>query len=366
MKFETKKDKIIGAVQSADRTTAKNTSLPILECILLEAEQSGVTIRSTNLDLGLEIKIPAKVEETGKVAIQGKVFLAYLNNLSDGDMLSAHLKDGILHVSSQRAKARIKSVPLDDFPIIPKVKDGHEGILDAGEMVLGLKSVAFACGAQSMKPELASVYVYSDGSELVCATTDSFRLAEKRISTNKRIPALSVLIPYRNVLEIIRFLEQEKGDVSVVYNQNQITFESKTSFISSRVVDGVFPDYKQIIPKESKTKALVLKKDLMHALKTTVVFSDKFSMVSFILNMNDKKLTLTTKNNDVGESEYEVEVSGEGSDISLNFNQRYVSDCFGSINTESLSLEFNGPGKPLLIRGAGDKSFLYVVMPMNK
>jgi DNA polymerase-3 subunit beta len=174
------------------------------------------------------------------------------------------------------------------------------------------------------------------------------------------------LIPYKNIPEIIRILEQINDDVSVSLNKNQISFEYKGIYLFSRVIDGVFPDYKQIIPKQSSTEVVVLKQDLIDGLKVSHIFSDKFNQITITVDPKTKEFSLKTKNSDVGENTHNLDATIEGDSLTINFNQKYIVDCFQSIESDSISLLFNGLNRPMVIHPATDKSFTYLVMPMNR
>ena len=175
-----------------------------------------------------------------------------------------------------------------------------------------------------------------------------------------------VLIPSKNVPEILRVLESAPQEATMTVTKNQISFNYEGVYLTSRVVEGVFPDYKQIIPKEHKTKAVLLKQDIVEAFKTVIIFSDKFNKLSVKVRPTEKKMELSTKNSDVGENVTAIEASVEGEDVDINFNYRYIADCFQSIESDSISFDFGGLSKPLMIHGINDRSFTYIVMPINK
>ena len=148
--------------------------------------------------------------------------------------------------------------------------------------------------------------------------------------------------------------------------KNQISFETQNIYLSSRVVDGSFPDYKQIIPKTNTTKATILKQDLISSLKISNIFSDKFNQVSITIKPNEKVFEIESKNIDVGENTTLITGSFSGENVSANFNYKYILDCFLSISGDSITLDLNGNNKPMIIKSVGDSSFMYLVMPMNR
>jgi DNA polymerase-3 subunit beta len=365
MKIECVKEKIISSITLAEKMTGKNLTLPILSCIHLKASGSELTIKATNLDLGIEIVIPVKVIEEGSVVVPGSVLVGLLQNLQD-DKVTLESREGSLVFSTKTTNTSLKTFPDEDFPIIPRVNTNKTVSLEANLLVTGLKSVWYSAAVTSMKPELSSVYVYCEEESIVFAATDSFRLAEKRVPVKKGKDFGNILIPYKNIPEITRTLEMIKGDVIVHFDANQIAFENEGLYVVSRVIDGTFPDYKQIIPKEFKTEVIILKQDLLSALKLSNVFSDNFNQVIMKVIPEEKIFEIATKNNTIGENKNNLEAVLTGEDIIISFNYKYIIDCFQSIHSDSLTLSFQGLSRPVMIRGVSDKSFMYIVMPMNK
>lgn len=362
MKIECIQERLMEAVSTVEKITGKNASLPILSSIVIEADKNNLTLKSTNLDLGIEILVPAKIDEPGAVAVSGTILSTFLSGVA-GEKIKMELKDSNLKISTSKNNTTIKVLPIDDFPMIPRV-EGDSFELDGKQFVKGLKSVWYSASTSGVKPELSSVYIYCEEGYVVFAATDSFRLAEKKVKIKKSKDFGSILIPFKNVSEIVRVIEKAEGDVKVILSKNQISCEFENVYMVSRVVDGVFPDYRQIIPKESKTSVVVLKQDLIQALKISNIFSDKFNQVH--IKVSDTAFEITTKNNDIGDTLNQVEAVTEGEPIEVNFNQKYITDCFQSIETDSLSLTFNGPNKPVVIRSVPDSAFVYIVMPMNR
>lgn len=365
MKVECVKEKIKDAVHIAEKVTGKNLTLPILNSLLFVAKNNTLHIRATNLDLGIEIKIPAKIEEEGIAAIPGNVLNNLLSHIHE-KTIALNLKNGNLSVTAKNVSSIIKSYPYEDFPTLPHVKNKTPFIIDSYKFVSGLKSISYSASLSDIKPEIASIYIYPEPENLILAATDSFRLAEKKIPISCKEPFPPVLIPLKNISEIIRILDSVMGDVEIHFDKNQISFATEGVYITSRLVDGVFPDYQQIIPKEFKTEATVLKQDITDALKISNVFSDKLNQIDFSVDPKEKEFVVHSRNADVGEHTARVDAALSGEKIALSFNYRYLIECFSSITKDSVVFQFSGEARPLVIRGIGDKSFMYLVMPLNK
>jgi len=241
MKIECIKEKLAGALQRAERITSKSITLPILNCVLLDAHDSVLVITSTNLDLGIEIKLPVKVLEPGKVAVTGSVLNNFIAGLTNDKNVTLEEEGGNLKVSTKHSHSLIKSFPIDDFPSIPRVSNEVSLNFNVSDFIKGFKSVVYSASVSTLRPALSSVLVASDADEIIFVATDSFRLAEKKIHIKKHKDFNQILIPFKNVTEIIRAFEGISGEVEVLLSQNQIAFIFEDIYITSRVIDGVFP-----------------------------------------------------------------------------------------------------------------------------
>ncbi|HYF10404.1 MAG TPA: DNA polymerase III subunit beta [Candidatus Paceibacterota bacterium] len=366
MKIECTKEKLQKAVGKAEKITGKNLTLPILSCLLLKTEGQNVIIKSTNLDLGVELSFGAKVEGEGETAVPASVLNNYLSSAPDTQTVVLSTKEGGLSLSSKEGSTFIKSHPPEEFPLIPAVPKDSVFRIKASDIVQGLRAVWYSSSVSSVKPELASVYIYQSGGSIFFVATDSFRLAEKQIINKSKADFAPILIPYKNISEIIRVLEDTDEEVEVAVTKNQISFSFPGTYLTSRVIEGVFPDYRQIIPKEFTTEATLLKQDLLNTLRLVNIFADKFNQVSFKVSPGKRELEVSSRNSDVGESVEKLGGAMRGEDLEIHFNYKYVADCFQSIPSDSVTLRFTGPHKPLLIGGSGDNSFTYLVMPMNR
>ncbi len=365
MKLECSIDKIKNGILQAERITGKNLTLPILNSILFIASGKSLKLRATNLSLGIEIEIPAKIEKEGVAAISGSVLSGIFSNVFQNENINIESVDGNLLIKTKKSKIKLKGQITDDFPTIPTV-EGVVFEIEAKKLIDGIKSVYYSSSFSDIKPEISTVYIYGNGEELVFVSTDSFRLAEKKVKVKglKEIPG--ILIPFKNIPEILRIFGDIDGEIKVTFNKNQISFSGNNIYLTSRVIDGVFPDYRQIIPKEFKTNIVVLKQDLLNALKLSNIFSDKFNQVNLSVKPKEKVFELSSSNNDIGENKTYLDAAVSGDEVELGFNYKYFLDCFQSLSVDSVSIKLNQSSKPLVIGGAGDGSFTYLIMPMNR
>lgn len=358
-------DKIKNAILLTEKITGKNLTLPVLSSILFVAEGKMLTLKAMNLSLGIEIQIPAKIETEGTLAINGSSLANVFSNIVQKENVRLEGVEGNLLIKTKKNKIKLKGMPYEDFPSIPVVK-GDEFEIDSKKIIDGIKSVSYSSSVSDIKPEISSIYIYGKEDNLIFVATDSFRLAEKRIKLKKNIEIAGILIPNKNVGEIVRVFGDNSGDIKVCFNKNQISFSQDNVYLTSRVVDGVYPDYRQIIPKEQKTEVVLLKQDLLNALKISNIFSDKFNQLDLNVNINEKVFELSSSNNDIGDNKTYIDAVLKGEDVSLSFNYKYFLDCLPSITTDSVSIKLDGSSKPMVINPVSDNSFTYLIMPMNR
>jgi len=353
------------AVSICDRISGKNLNLPILSNILLDADGKDLKLISTNLELGVEIIIQAKIENKGKITVPSNIFNSFLSNISGSDQINLEIKNNNLIISTNNNSTLIKSQPIDDFPNLPKLKSDNKFSIPIIDFISGLKMVFYSCSLSTIKPEISSVYLYSNKTNMITFTaTDSFRLAEKKF--NYFFPELGpILIPFKTVVEIIRIFEGKEGVVDILFNKNQINIIKENIIFISRITDGVFPDYNQIIPKKFTTDVIINKDFFINSLKISGVFSGKLNELNIVVNSEDGFFTIKTSNNELGENISKIPAKITGESVKITFNHKYIYDCLPNINSKEIVLRFSGEGKPLLITGAQDNTFQYLVMPMS-
>ena len=365
MKLECSVEKIKNAIAQAERITGKNLTLPVLNSILFIAEGKSLKLRAMNLSLGIEIELGAKIEKEGTLAIAGGVLANTFSNIYQNENILLEGVDGNLLVKTKKSQIKLKGGAHEDFPTIPLV-DGASFNIEAGKLIDGIKSVYYSASPSDIKQEISSVYIYSKEENLFFVSTDSFRLAEKKIKLKEIIDVPGILIPFKNIPEILRVFGEMNSVVKVCFNKNQISFSADNVYLTSRVIDGAFPDYHQIIPKEFKTEAVLLKQDLLNALKLSNIFSDKFNQLNLNIAPKDKKFELSSQNSDVGENTTSLDAALKGEEISLSFNYKYFLDCFASINTDSLCIKCTDASRPMVVTPVSDTTFTYLIMPMNR
>jgi DNA polymerase-3 subunit beta len=367
MKISTRKESIVQAVLLSERVTGKKESLPILSCILIDA-QENVVVRATNLESGVDVRVPAEIEERGKVAVMASVLSQTLRSINSDTVTLKTNDDGNLVIESRGTKTVIKAIPHDEFPTLSRDTSEKRGVVVLRDRFLrGLQAVIYAASPSMIRPELGSVYVSIKQGAIVCAATDSFRLAEKTIPGGSKEGVGDILIPLKHALELVHILERlNTENIEVLVEETDLDVRSDSTRFISRVVDGVFPNYKEIIPKKFTTEATLLKSDLSEMLRKARIFSGNDQHVGLHVYPGRKIFSATARSNDVGEMSDSIDAAIQGEDIDINFHIGYLGECLSSIESDSITLGFGGIGRPMVVRGVSDATFTYLVMPLNR
>jgi len=343
----------------------KTTTLPALSSILIISGDEGIKMRATNLETGIDLKLDGEKKSDGVVAIPATLLQQVAGSLTqEGIMTIEHVGDTVL-LNSGAGKSSIKTVPYDDFPSIPFPENPKNRIILSGALLKNLFSTIASCASSStVRPELSSIYLSIEGGVLTAVATDSFRLAEKKIPLSNKGTQGKLLLPAKNAMDIAQALPDD--DIIVSFDEHQCAFISTLGMVVSRLTNAVYPDYRQIIPKESIVEAIVLRKDFENALRRTMIFSDSFQKIRVSVDPKKNTFSLFAKNTDIGESLETLSAQISGSALDISFNHRYLATIFALTGAESLSLLAAGIGRPLIIKGVGDTSLLYLVSPMNQ
>ncbi|MBI5003801.1 DNA polymerase III subunit beta [Candidatus Kaiserbacteria bacterium] len=367
MKISTRKESIVQAVLLSERVTGKKESLPILSCILIDA-QENVVVRATNLESGVDVRVPAEIEEKGRVAVMASVLSQTLRSINSDTVTLKTNDDGNLVIESRGTKTVIKAIPHDEFPTLSRDTGEKKGVTVLRDRFLrGLQAVIYAASPSMIRPELGSVYVSIKQGVIVCAATDSFRLAEKTIPGGSREEVGDILIPLKHALELVHILERlNTENIEVLVEETDLDVRSDSTRFISRVVDGTFPNYKEIIPKKFTTEATLLKSDLSEMLRKARIFSGNDQHVGLHVYPGRKIFSATARSNDVGEMSDSIDAAIQGEDIDINFHIGYLGECLSSIESDSITLGFGGIGRPMVVRGVSDATFTYLVMPLNR
>ena len=374
MKFSCTKEKLSKTLSLVVGVSGKNVNLPILGNILIKADNQKVEIVATNLELAVIANLRSKIEEPGSFTVPGRTLMDFVNLLSD-EKVDIELQDNELIVKCGKSSTKIKGMPAEEFPIIPSLEDGKGFLVEAAELKGGLGQVLSAVAKNDIRPELAGLYFgfnTENNPGLVMAATDSYRLAEKKIKLSQGSDTFKVIVPSRTAQEVSHILsvvdnEENEKNTRILVGENQIALHYNNVQLVSRLVDGQYPDYTQIIPKDFKTVAGFSTAQMIKEIKAAALFTTTgVNAVSLDLNASQGSIGISSTSSQTGEysSEIQAEITGEENSILLN--HRYVLDGLNNLAGENAQLKLINGDSPCLLVSQSDNSYLYIVMPIRQ
>ena len=363
MKLNCNKNELYKLVSLAESSTNKNLTLIALSSILLRTGKNQLFIISTNLEVAFEGSLAASVDEDGEILSPGKTLLSVLYAMPDEEVY-LNSAGGNLKIVSKTSSVNLKCLNMEEFPTIPKIKKENHFQISYSSLIEALKNTIIATATNYTKPELASVYMFSQGKlPLTLVATDSFRLAEQK--TNITHPSLALLLPQKTCQEVISIFEDSGDDIDITFNKNQILFQNKKISFLSRLTEGKFPEYQTIIPKSFDTQVFTDKNQILNAVRAAGIFSSKLSEVTIAVDGDKGILGIKSSNAETGEYESNYQTKISGASVEANFNYHYLLEALQTISNQKVFMGFNGPQKAVLIRGADDAGYLHLVMPMR-
>lgn len=374
MKFTCTKENISHSLNLVSSIAGKQVNLPILSNILIQANDSGVKLIATNLEISISVNLRAKVEKTGSFTVPAKTLTDFIHLLSE-EQVELEKQDNEISIKCGKSATKIKGMDAEDYPVVPNFEEEHPFTIEVNSFKQALSQVVIACAKNEIRPELSGVsfnFFTNNFSGLVLAATDSYRLAEKKLSVLQGNDEIKVIVPARTIQEIIRLLtlskdQQAENNVRLWVGENQIGLRYDNFEFSSRLVDGKYPDYTQIIPKEFKTEAVFPSTTMINKIKVASLFTTTgVNAVSFDLSPEQNNIGISSTSIQTGEHSSEIEAEVKGEENSILLNHRYVLDGLQNIESEEVEFKVNSGEAPCLFQGKGKDDYLYIVMPIRQ
>ncbi len=355
-------------LQVVSRAVSSRTTLPILNNVLLQTADSGLQLTATNLEIGIRQGIPAEVQEEGGITVPARLLTDFVSGLPDESIqMTLDKKSQSLAVKSQRFDATIRGIDPADFPPVPAGVDGRKVKLDPADLKTAIEQTVIAASSDEGRPVLTGVYVQLNGGKATFAATDGHRLAVKTLAVSAEPgDTETIVIPARALSELSRILKggEDGIEVTVGAQKNQVFFKARDVELMSRLIEGTYPNYQQVIPKDSTTTITAKTQDLLFTTKMVSLFSkDAANVIKF--KAEGGNLTLTANTSEVGQNVAAVEAKIEGQDLQVAFNSKYLLDVLGIIGSEQVQLGFTGPLNPGIVKPVGNDSYLYIIMPVR-
>lgn len=363
MKFKTNKEEMFKTLQRVQNAISTKTTLPILSNILVEAEKKSLKITATDLDIGISAETPINVENEGGTTIPAKKFIDIIKELpKDNEVIISTKKNNITNIECGKIIFKIVGLPKDEFPQPPNFK--NKTLITTPQKFLKnmISMTIFAVSNDETRYVLNGVLFNIKEKKIKLAATDGRRLAviEKELP-NKTPTEKTAIIPTKTIQELSRLLE-ESGNVNILFDENQVLFDLGKTKIISRLIEGEFPNYEQVIPKETKEKITVDRNAFLAAARRASILTNPESM-GIKINVSKNKMAISKNTPYMGEVREDLGVLYRGKDLTVGFNPNYIIEVLKIIDTKEISFELMDKDKPGVIRLGSE--YVYVILPMQ-
>jgi DNA polymerase III subunit beta len=373
VKLSVMQENLARGLSVVSRAVSTRGTLPVLANVLLRTEDAGLKLTATNLEIGITYWVPGKIEIDGATTVPARLFSDLVSSLPAADRVDLELQGAdTLHLRSGRFATHIKGIDADEFPAIQTAGDRPTTRIAQKALRRALAETIFAAASDEARPILTGVLARFEGDKLTLAAADNYRIAVRTLDVLDPVEAVSVVIPARALAELVRVLADtdEPIDIVLAQQKNQVLFHLEGIDLVSRLIDGQFPNYQQVLPQSHATRAELEREELLRAVRpAALIASSSANIVKLRIGANgsgesDAGVTVTATA-DVGDYEGAVEAAVEGDGTTIAFNARYLADVLTNVDAERFAIELNGPLSPGVFRPVGDDAYVHVVMPVR-
>ena len=374
MKVSCLQENLAKGLSIVGRAVSPRSTLPVLGNVLLATDAGRLKLSATNLEVGINCWIGAQVEEEGATTVPARTFIDLVSSLPPERVdMELIVRTQTLNLRAGRSEANIKGIDAQEFPIVP-VPEGEGGILIEPDVLrTAIEQVAFAAATDESRPILTGVLAKFEDSQLTLAAADGFRLSVRVVPLPQSVPdPFSIIIPARALIELGRISGEQKEPVviAVTPTRNQVLFQLTDIVLVSQLIDGNFPDYRQIIPRDCTTHTVVDTAAFLKACKTALIFARDAAHIARVhvkpgTELAPGHMVISATSAETGDDVSELDATIEGDEIEVAFNVKYMIDVLTVVGTPQVALDTTMPSSPGVLRPVGEMDFTHVIMPMH-
>jgi DNA polymerase-3 subunit beta len=357
MKLVCSQSDLDSALNIVGKAISQNTTLPVLNNVLLKAEGGKLNFAGTNLEIAIQCFVPAEIKAEGSITVPAKLLVSYISLLKDDKVELSVDESNTLFIKAQSSQTKIKGISAEEFPIIPTVSKDQIFVVSRKELDVAISQTVFAAATNTARPVLSGILFDLKKDNLKLVATDSYRLAEKKLLLKDKVEFdLQAIVPARTVSELGKIISKSQAEnIEITVSKNQILFVGK------------FPDYEKIIPKTSKTKVDVQTNELSLVVRRVALFARENNNNIKCSVTNDGKLTISTDETKVGEEKAEISGKVEGENNKIALNAQYLLDVLNFILADEITIELDDKLSPAVIRVTkeSEKTYMYIIMPLK-
>jgi DNA polymerase III subunit beta len=356
------RDELARALGIVSRGVSTRTSVQILAGILLHASAGRLELAATDMELSLRTSLEASVEGEGSVVVPGRLLLELARLLPDAEVAIEHkLEEAAVEIRSGAASYRLHTYNAEDFPRLPDANAAERHEVERETLLETVARVSRSASRDESRPVLTGVLMRFEPGKLVMAATDSYRLSVKETSIEGTVPELEAIVPARALQELAR-IAQAGDRIELGVHENQVIFSTGDTLLTTRRIDGQFPNYKQLVPETFDHELALPREELLEVVRRVAVMAQRNSPLR--LRFADGELTVSAQTQDVGEARESLPVSFSGEPLEIGFNAEFLRDGIESVTGEQLRMKLISPLRPAVLRGEDD-DFLYLIMPIR-
>ena len=355
------------ALNIVSKAITPNTTLPVLNNILLKAEGKSLHFAATNLEVAIQFFIPAEIKAEGSITVPAKLIGSYVSLLKDENVELNLVENDTLLVKTVSSQTKIKGINASEFPTIPNLEKENTLKIQTKDLLKSITQTAFAASNNTSRPVLSGVFFDVDKDVIKVVATDSYRLAEKKLTLkDKTSITMQCIVPVRTVMELGKILgmaNEEEMEINV--SKNQILFIVGDVQLMSRLIEGKFPPYDKIIPRNTKTKLEVKVAELTNVVRRVSLFARENNNSIKLSATTDGKLNIATEETKIGEEKAELSVSVSGEENKIALNAQYLFDVLNYIDCETILLEIDDKLSPAVVKPLKEQDYIYIIMPLK-
>ena len=356
------KDELAQALGVVARALSTRTSVQILSGILLEARGGELRLAATDMELSLRASVPAQIEGDGAIVLPGKT-LVDISRLLPGDEVTIEHRpaESVVHVTAGTASYTLNTYNPEDFPRLPELDAVSTFSVERESLLETIGRVARAASRDESRPVLTGILVQFGGGKLIMAATDSYRLAVKETSFSGAVPDLEAIVPGRALQELAR-IATSGDEVEIGVQENQVLFSTDGVWLTTRRIDGQFPNYRQLLPEAFEHELTLPRVELLDVIRRASVMIQRSTPLQ--LRFAEGELTVIARTHEVGESQESMPVAYTGELLEIGFNADFLRDGLELLDSDDVRVKLISPLRPAVIQGEGD-DFTYLVMPIR-
>lgn len=362
MKLQVTQENLSRALNSVARIANSRNTLPILSNVLVKTTRNRLSLSATNLDIGITHFIGAKISQEGSITVPARLMQDFVSSLPAG-VINLELDETKLHVTTEQYKSTVNGIVADDFPVMPAITSGKTWVISSGALKKGLQQVVFTASNDETRPVLTVVLLQTVSNSLYMAATDSYRLAEKNLGSNKE--EINLLVPATALNDLLRVLGDTDEEVWVTHDDQQVLFQVGDIELITRLLEGKYPDYKKLIPSSFATETVLKRADFINITKVSSLFArESAGSVTIEVDEAAGQISIRSVASQLGENTATAtaKVTGSGS---ITLNSRYLLDGLNALSGDEVAFGFNGKLEATLLYDPANKDYHHIIMPLK-